>query len=433
MMPVELRFITTKRSRLFTERRPDVSGYKTAIVSLMVMCGCSESDTTSQSSSNNVEMTSADVNRETGFMPAGRADVEALTHQIQTAIAELKSDTFRSLIDGDAALDRVFVGLDVSAEFRTGFQRGMESQGGFGAVVDQIIQVCENGGTYQLVRYVEDGNEIRPLFRLSLGPGEGVNYHELTIARTGGGQTRIVDLFVYLSGENLTQTLRRMALPAIVASNRSFLEQLSGADAEYATNADKILEIAQAAQQGMSDRVLELCESAPSVIRDDKSVLMIRLAAAQQVSDEAYRICIEDIERLFPDDPGNDFRAIDRLVVEGKFDQVIERVDRMIAQIQDPYLNLLKVDALMELGRMDDAKEAAELAMAAVPDSPDPRWTLIGYSLHVGDHAAVARLLTELSERFGFEFGELESIPEYADFVASDAYREWKRQQPATP
>lgn len=375
------------------------------------------------------EPTEAEVNAAVGFVPLSRPDVESLAEKIQTAVAEADASSFRSLVDHEALIDRVFAGLDVGDEFRTGYRRGLENQGGIRTLIDQIIAVAQNGGSYELVRYVEDGDEIRPLFRLSMGIGEGLNYHELRFSRDKGQQPKLADIFVYLSGEYLSQTLRRMTLPAIASMNRSLLEKVAGSKSSAAKDMDRMVEVVTAMQAGQHQQALTLIEGGPESFRKDKSILMLKLLAAQMVDEKAYTKTILQLESLFPDDPGNDFRAIDRLAAAGDHDGVLRCVGRLQKRIQDPYLDLLRVDSLVELGRTDEAVAAAEAARTALPTNVDPVWTLIGCGLQTKDHALIAGQLDVLTQDFGIEIGDLTQVPEYADFAKSPEYKAWLDKQ----
>ncbi len=53
--------------------------------------------------------------------------------------------------------------------------------------------------------------------------------------------------------------------------------------------------------------------------------------------------------------------------------------------------------------------------------------------LKAKDHAATAALLDEIGEKFGMAFNNLATIPEYAEFAASEIGKEWMSRQAAAP
>lgn len=49
------------------------------------------------------------------------------------------------------------------------------------------------------------------------------------------------------------------------------------------------------------------------------------------------------------------------------------------------------------------------------------------------EHSQVVKLLTILQNDYGIEFGDLTTLPEYAEFVKSPEYKEWLESQSPTP
>ena len=57
----------------------------------------------------------------------------------------------------------------------------------------------------------------------------GLNYHEWLLAKSG---TSVLasDIYIYISGELLSETFRRSALPLAKEASRSFIERLTVAN-----------------------------------------------------------------------------------------------------------------------------------------------------------------------------------------------------------
>jgi len=73
------------------------------------------------------------------------------------------------------------------------------------------------------------------------------------------------------------------------------------------------------------------------------------------------------------------------------------------------------------------------------PDRSDVYWMEIAVSLKTRNFAETARLLDEVGKTFGLEFRDLSTVPEYAEFIASDPGKLWIKKQeeaaesPASP
>jgi hypothetical protein len=379
------------------------------------------------------EMSTQDLNQATQFVAASPADAEALVKAVEKTVAHQDVNAFNALIDENRMVDRILAGLDLKQGFRNGFMQGMKEGGGLSSLSNEIIGTVQNGGDYAFVRMVKHEDEVRPLFRLVLPESAGINYHELVVSVDANKQPRIADIHVHLSGEMLSQSIRRLVLPAVAAENAGILARLSGAESEYMKHIEKMKEINTLSKAEKYQEAMALFASLPEAMQKDKTVLLSKLVVAQNVSDTEYSKVIQDLERYFPNDTSRDFRALDLLIIQGKHEELLKTVDRLLQMLQDPYLNTLKVDTLLTLNRIEDARKAISEARAATPDRIDVYWVEVSMQLKAKDHAATAALLDEIGEKFGMTFNDLATVPEYAEFAASEIGKEWISRQAATP
>jgi hypothetical protein len=189
------------------------------------------------------EMSTQDLNQVTQFVAASPADAEALVKAVEKAVAHQDVNAFNAIIDENRMVDRILAGLDLKQGFRNGFMQGMKEGGGLSSLSNEIIGTVQNGGDYTFVRMVKHEEEVRPLFRLVLAESAGINYHELVVSVDDSKQPRIADIHVHLSGEMLSQSIRRLVLPAVAAENAGILARLSGAESEYMNQMEKMKEI----------------------------------------------------------------------------------------------------------------------------------------------------------------------------------------------
>lgn len=371
------------------------------------------------------EMTLGEVNSATRFIAASRTDCDELVKSIEAAVAHQDMNAFNALIDEEQMVDRILAGLDASNAFRTSFMQGMREGGGLANLSREIMGSVQQGGDYIFVRMVQSGEEIHPLFRLTLPESGGMNYHELIISVDAQKQPRIADIHVYLSGELLSQSIRRLVLPAVASENSGILAKLTGAESAFLNHVSTMQKINDLSRSQQYSEALALFQTLPESLQKDKTVLLTKLIVAQGVGDTEYTSVIRDLEKYYPNDPARDFRAMDLLAMQGQHDNLIKTVDRLIASIQDPYLNILKVNSLLELNRIDEAHKAVADAKAASPDRIDVYWTETSIALKEQNHIATAALLDEISEKFGMTFNDLNEVSEYASFAQSEIGKEW--------
>lgn len=401
-----------------------------AAVLLLQIAGCGGSGKPTDPAS---EMTLGEVNSATRFTPAPRTACDELVKLIEAAVAHQDINAFNALIDEEQIVDRILAGLDASDAFRTSFMQGMREGGGLTNLSREIMGSVQQGGDYVFVRMVQSGEEIHPLFRLSLPESGGMNYHELVISVDAEKRPRIADIHVYLSGELLSQSIRRLVLPAVAAENSGILAKLTGAESAFLNHVSTMEKINDLSRSQQYSEALALFQTLPDSLQKDKTVLLTKLIVSQGAGDAEYTAVIRDLEKYYPNDPARDFRAMDLLAMQGQHDNLIKTVDRLIASIQDPYLNLLKVNSLLELNRIDEAHKAVADAKAAAPDRIDVYWTDTSIALKEQNHAATAALLDEISEKFGMTFNDLNQVSEYARFAQSEIGKEWIARHAAEP
>lgn len=382
-----------------------------------MICGCGTSDDTKD------VLSESELKADIGTVTRDQA--EQLTAEIDAAVTAKNSGQLTALIDESKFFDRVFRGLDLTGKARQEFMIGVRSGGGLNKLSGQIIDAAKQGGGFDLVRYVEEDNTVKPLFRLMLPEMGGVNYFKLTLSANGDGKARIADMFIYLTGEPLTQTMRRLLVPVVAHKNRSLLARLSGEENDLITHQSEIQRIQQSIASGQFRQSLTQFDQLPESLRQNQTLIFMRLAAAQQVDEEEYKNTVLMMQKLFKDSPSSDFRMIDYYALTMEQEKVIETLDRLKTVIGDPYLDALKLDAFIALGRFEEGKKVIADVRAKLPKLDEVRFAQVGLALEMEDYQSVAEHLTDLKSDFKHEL-VVEGVPEYAGFVKSDAYRTWK-------
>jgi hypothetical protein len=340
-------------------------------------------------------------------------------------------DAAAGRIDWDALLERVTAGYEADDDFVRGFRRGfLRARQNPGNIVPAIVEATQTGGSYVLLRVHEQEGTKRALFRM-LKEG-GVNYHDCILARGKDGTLRIADIYVYLSGENISATLRRLFLPAAAQASRSFLEKLLGSESELVKHLPSIQRMVIVTREGRPAEALRIYRSLPSSVQKEKCVLLARFQAAQAVGEEEEIAATDEVKKQFPDDPSLDLLAVDSLCFRKHYDAALACVDRLDAALGgDPYSDLLRGTINYMKGDRVAAARFSSKAIAAEPTLEQAHWTLVQIALDEKNHAETARLLLRIEDVLELELGDLTDIPGYAEFVKSPEYREWlNRHQP---
>jgi tetratricopeptide (TPR) repeat protein len=333
--------------------------------------------------------------------------------------------------DMEALATATLKNLTVSNKARQGLIDGMSGKAGGQSIGAQIIAEMQRGREYRLLRVHNRRGQPFALFRLA--GNDGLNYQDLVLAKNQQGEIRVVDVQIWVTGERMSQTIRRLMLPVIAQENRSILQKLMKSESEYVQNLPKIqrMQTAMVARDGQS--VLSIYRSLPASLREEKSMMTMRAMAASLAEDTAENIAAyEDYKRLFPGDPAMDMVGLDALFLSKKTAEALAAIDRIDRSVGgDLYLNAMRAS----VGADTQDFEAAEaLFLKAMQDPTAPQaiyWQVIEVSMKKGRYDKTLQYLVEVERKYPLEMGDLSTVDAYAGFVKSPQYQEWlKRKKP---
>jgi tetratricopeptide (TPR) repeat protein len=182
-----------------------------------------------------------------------------------------------------------------------------------------------------------------------------------------------------------------------------------------------------AAQAGKFKKALKLYKELPESMRSDRTIMITRLTAAQQVGETEYQAALDDWETLFPGDPSLDLLMIDSLYAKGRLDDLIQVLSRLSDRLGgDAWSDYLAGSVRLQQEKIAEARQAADKCIEAEPGLKEGRFLLLAVSLKQKDHALTAKTLTVLADEFGVPVGDLSAEPGYEDFVTSKEYEAWK-------
>jgi len=335
----------------------------------------------------------------------------------------------QQFLDWGAILETATSGFEESetlSEARKGFMKGAQQNlDAPGSIAFQIVNSVAMGSHYDFLRLREVDGQWRMLFRMASSEG-GLIYLDLILGRNELGGLRIVDIFDYYAGEKFSDKFRRGYLPVVQSVSRGVLDKLSGKENAYMEHVEDIKRFSELQQAGKSAEALKLFKSWPEDLQKNKNLMILRMSAAIDVSEEEYLAAIEDFRSSYPDDPCIDLAVIDSYLLRKEYDKGLAAVDRIEKAVGgDPYLNVLRAQIYLMAENYQQAKEHAQKAIAEDMTLEDANWALVDIALKEKDHEEVARLLTELEKKFAVEFEDITQLELYADFVKSEAYQQW--------
>ena len=305
---------------------------------------------------------------------------------LQRAIANKGPVAIAAEFDWDLFFKRIYRDFSPSSvpEVRYQFQKSMESQGGPQnrtyidpkSLIRQINSNTERGGSYQFLGflrkiYIEEERTVA-VFRMIRPDGNGINYHDYVL---GPGNRNVVDVYSYLSGEDVTRSLRRDFImqyrepPPLIES---------GADYQYWKARAEINAMVQAFSRKQFSEVLNTWQPARPGSSVDPTMPYSPPPGGEGMFDkDAYVTAygafplnyqVIDSKTGGPrqgENPARDLDGMDGFLMLKDFDRALQCVDRLQACVgfDDPYLNVIRAGIDLAAGKPRDAKTRSSQAL----------------------------------------------------------------------
>ncbi len=333
-----------------------------------------------------------------------------------------------SLIDWRTLVDAGTESLGISENERSEIFQGVRnSVSGEHGFAGQMIAASAQGGSLRLLGERKRQGKTVLLFRMTYPVDKGgLCYYEYVPRRFPDGKLRAADIYIYLAGEFLSEILRRLMLPMIADRSRTILDRLVTGDQDFVRDFPRIGQAGKLVSQGRSAEALAIYRTLRPGTLENKAVLLGRLRAAQEVDEKDYMAVMDDLQKLFPNDPCLDLIAIDAFLLRKDFAGALGAIDRLDRSVGgDPYLDVMRASVHELQGDHRAAFESARRAVEREPTLRDAHLVLLTFGLEQKDHGEVLARLKDLHDRFGLSFDDMEHEEEYADFVKSPRYADW--------
>ena len=352
-------------------------------------------------------------------------ECRAIGEAIEKAVNGGDAAALNQVINWDAINESCTFGIDAPEQFRKGFIDGLgkarnEEKGLSFAIVDAI----KNGGSYTLLHSFTKKDAPRLLFRL-LDAGGSINYHEYVLARAPDGKVKAADLYIFLSGEHFSETLRRIYIQGVAQRSGNLINRLTGADKQFAQFLETLEEMTKARQKGDFADVLRIYNTLKPESKMDRTALLLRLQAAQNLGDnKEYEQSIADYRKEYPEDECVNILSIDYYLLRKQYAECLACIDRLERGVRgDPYLRTLRAAVNIEKNDLPAARADVKKSLDADPELAQAYSMLVTIELKEKNNDEALRLLRLLRDKFQLRREDLANDPSYKEFVSSPEYQ----------
>lgn len=265
------------------------------------------------------------------FEPVGKQELEKLAApdgalagliaRLEQTIPRKDVSAFTQFVQQDWLLDEITRPLKspvykASADIETAFRTGTRQSWQQNSLADEYL-----GQHFRFLRAQTVGGHTGLLFRAA-GENGRLNFCLFTVGRGKDGRLAAYDIYVVGVGELVSDTLRRGYLQLVQSLHPS---GESGRRASvYVEALPRVIEVNAARATRQHGKVLTLSSLLPEEIRHERTLMLIRLEAAENVSWDERSQAFAEWRRFHPNPMQLPFKWADYETASGRFKEAAE-------------------------------------------------------------------------------------------------------------
>jgi hypothetical protein len=183
-------------------------------------------------------------------------------------------------------------------------------------------------------------------------------------------------------------------------------------------------------QQGKFVEALQRYKQLPEALRGLKSMQLMRINAAGNLSDREHDEAIEDFRKSFPADPCLDIMLIDSYRIHNQTALALKSIDKVEQSFgPDPYLSFIRARFYLNDRRYDEAIAAGRKAVQSEPELEAAYWIQVQALLGQQNYGEVVRLLRVMKDERRVSIARVRRLPGYSELASSPAYVAWAKER----
>lgn len=340
--------------------------------------------------------------------PITDAEATAYAKRVNAAVKAGDENAIDKMLDADLFAEEVVkaAGDDESTRgLKNGVKEGFQKQG----LSRQILGNLGDDGSYEFVRQYQKDGVQHIIFRL-FGEG-GINYHDFTLVKFDDS-IRAKDVYLYLSGENLSKTMGGLVDAMAKADDAGAMKVKDQAKA--------LPEIRMLYQQKRFEDAKRRLDRLPEEMRQGKAMQLMNVLITAELDEGTYSRAMNEFERLYGGDPTVQLALFDNYFIKKDYNRLFKILDGIDKTVQDPVIDYYRAIVYSEKGDMDAAIGRLESVYKRLPSFQPAVLDLIANYLDQGKLEKAEPLVAAYKANKDFNQSKLrETMDLYPDAAAA--------------
>lgn len=353
----------------------------------------------------------------------------SLAREVEAALRDGDAAALDARLDGAQLLQRVTRGLPVSDTFLEALTDDVRAQGW--PLGRRLLGARGEGLRVRLLQVRMRGRTPLALFRVL--SDSGLNYFEFELGRNARNEAVLVDLYPYLEGERLSESMWRVYLLAAAERGQCLTRKLRGPARQWVEQLPRWRRIERLLGADQAREAVEEMDRLPPRVRGEKFVQLARLRVLAPLDEAEYALGLLAFAKAFPQEPLLDLFALDNPLLRGDSATMMEAINRLDRRVADPYLHHLRGQVKLGQDDLEGAKRSFQKALEEEPSLFEPQVELLSLAIEEADHAGAVRLLEAMAREAGGALVRVriqEGLQARA-FLESAEYKGWLERQRA--
>ena len=349
-------------------------------------------------------------------------EVEKLGFDLQEGFIQGDIKAINSLYDKYSLANKFLLKTSKKRvlEFNKGFYYSFAREFNFGKI---LIEEKKNEASYEFVKFYKDkSSNYHLLFRFF--SADGINYHDHLLKKVKG-TPKIVDTYIFMSGENLSDTYKTIYKSALYGSN--FLTK-DISNSRFVKDLDKLKKIRLLNSKGKFKKSHKVYQSISSTSKQEKIYKLTNINITSNISLELYEEALDDYDEKYPNDPSLQLMAIDRYLIKKEYDKSLLAIDKLDSLVKgDTFLNYLRGNVSFQKKDFNSALSNYKYIIKEYPDFFDVYESLFSLYVNTNDSNNALNILDIYVSKFDISKEEIKSNYKdiFPSFINTTKFKNW--------